>query len=79
MIKMTPALAEALANLRGNRDFETVLKGIQEHIAMSTRQCIDGEGSVQLRAAGATKALECWVKAFVDAPASLDKLRNPNR
>lgn len=78
-MRVTAQLAEALVNLRGNRDFETVMKSMQEHIAEATRQAIDADGVVQSRAAGAVKALEQWPVAFANAPALLDKFRNSNQ
>lgn len=75
-MKITAPLAEALVNLRGNRDFETVMKSMQEHIAEVTRQAIDADGAVQSRAAGAVKALEHWPAAFANAPVLLNKFRN---
>lgn len=75
-MKVTPQIAEALANLRGNRDFKTVLEGMQEHEREATQQCIDGEGAVQLRASGAVKALQWWKNAFASAPTDFEKFKN---
>ena len=75
-MKVTPKIAEALVNLRGNRDFTTVLEGMQEHEREATQQCIDGEGAVQLRASGAVKALQWWKNAFASAPVDLEKFKN---
>jgi hypothetical protein len=75
-VKVTPKIAEALVNLRGNRDFQTVLEGLKEHALEETDRCIDHEGSVQLRAAGAVKALHWWVDAFQSAPKDLEKFKN---
>lgn len=78
-MKLTAELAQALTNLRGNRDFATVLGGLQAHIDEATLQCVDGEGSVQLRASGAVKALHWWKKAFDSAPADLDKFKQQSQ
>lgn len=75
-IKVTPQLAEALVNLRGNRDFETFVKGMQEHVIVTTRQALDADGPLQLRAAGATRIMEQWVDVIAKAPETLDKFRN---
>jgi hypothetical protein len=75
-VKVTPQIAEALANLRGNRDFKAVLEGMQEHEREATQQCIDGDGPVQLRASGAVKALQWWKNAFASAPADFEKFKN---
>lgn len=79
-MKTTPALAQALTNLRGNRDFAVVLEGLKEHEREETQRCVDGEGSVQLRASGAVKALKLWQDLFTTAPKDLEKFKNlPNR
>ena len=71
----TPALAQALTNLRGNRDFAVVLEGLKEHEREETKRCVDGEGSVQLRASGAVKALQFWQNLFTSAPKDLEKFK----
>lgn len=78
-IKSTPQLAEALVNLRGNRDFETFVKGVQEHITVTTRQALNSDGPQQSRAAGASIVMEQWVEEIVKAPATLDKFRNQKK
>lgn len=75
-MKATPQLAQALANLRGNRDFAAVLEGLKEHVKEETRRCVDAEGAVQLRASGAVKALEWWQGAFESAPKDLEKFKS---
>lgn len=75
-IKSNPQLAEALVNLRGNRDFETFIKNVQEHIKITTRQALDSDGTQQSRAAGATRVMEQWIDEIAKAPATLDKFRN---
>lgn len=74
-MKVSLKLAEALAHLRGNRDFQVVLEGLNEHEAEEVTRCIDGEGAIQLRASGAVKALRFWKEAYRDAPQTLDKLK----
>jgi hypothetical protein len=75
-VKVTPKLAEALVNLRGNRDFTSVLEGLKEHQDEEVQRCVDGEGAVQLRASGAVKALKFWRDAFESAPKDLEKFKN---
>ena len=75
-MKTTPALAQALTNLRGNRDFAVVLEGLKEHVKEETKRCVDGEGSIQLRASGAVKALQKWQELFDSAPKDLEKFKN---
>ena len=75
-MKTTPKLSEALANLRGNRDFQTVLEAMQEHEREATQQCIDGDGAIQLRASGAVKTLQWWKNAYASAPADFEKFKN---
>jgi hypothetical protein len=74
-MKVMPKLAEALVNLRGNRDFQTVLEGFKEHESEEVTRCVEGDGAIQLRASGAVKALRFWEEAFRDAPATLDKFK----
>lgn len=79
-MQVTPKIAEALVNLRGNRDFQTVLEGLKEHELEETKRCVDGEGSIQLRASGAVKALRWWQEAFQSAPKDFEKFKNqPNQ
>lgn len=75
-MKSNPKLAEALVNLRGNRDFEVVLEGLKEHILEETHRCVEHEGSIQLRSSGAVKALQWWVSYYQSAPADLNKFKN---
>lgn len=75
-MKLTPQLAEALVNLRGNRDFETFIKGMQEDIKHHIGRAIHMDGALQTRAAGAAAALTEVVDAVNDAPAALEKFRN---
>lgn len=74
-VKVTAQLAEALVNLRGNRDFKTFLEALREHEEEERQRCVDGEGSVQLRASGAAKALKSWRDAFDSAPKDFEKFR----
>lgn len=75
-MKTSPELAEALTHLRGNRDFQTVLKSMLEHEQEATHRCVEGEGSVQLRAAGTAQALRWWREAYNSAPIDLEKFKN---
>lgn len=72
-MKLTPKLAQALTNLRGNRDFAVVLEGLHEHALEELTRCTDGDGTPLYRAQGATKALKWWTDSFRDAPTQLDK------
>lgn len=74
-MKVTPQIAEALVNLRGNRDFKTLLEGLREHEEEERQRCVDGEGSIQLRASGAAKALKWWRDAFDSAPKDFEKFK----
>lgn len=78
-MKVTPRIAEALVNLRGNRDFAVILEGLAEHEAEETQRCRDGDGPVLYRAQGASKALEWWRNAFRDAPAAFEKFKNQSQ
>ena len=74
-MKATPALVTAFTNLRGNRDFVAVLEGLKEYEAELTTRCVDGSGETQLRAAGGVKALQAVMKAFADAPTTLNRMK----
>jgi hypothetical protein len=75
-MRLTPKLAEALTNLRGDPYFAVVLEGMAEHEQEETTRCRDGDGPVLYRAQGAAKAIEWWRSAFREAPAALDKFRS---
>lgn len=74
-VKLNPQLSQALTNLRGNRDFVVVLEGLKEHIREETDRCVEAEGNVQQKAAGAVKALRTWFEMFNDAPKVLEKYK----
>lgn len=74
-MKLSPALAQALTNLRGNADFKVFWEGVKEYESDRTKACIDGEGAVQLRASGAVKALQALQDAFNNAPTTLEKFK----
>lgn len=75
-MKLSPKAIEALIELRGNSSFEKVMEAMLEHETEERQRCVDHEGSAQLRAAGAVKALALWRESFDGAPALLNKLRN---
>lgn len=75
-MKLTASLAQALTNLRGNRDFAVVMEGLAEHKAEETQRCVDHEGATQLRASGAVKTIQQWQDFLRDAPATLEKLKS---
>ena len=78
-MKLTPKLASALANLRGNRDFAVVVEGFTENVAEEGKRCTDGDGPVLYRAQGATKAVQWWLDAYRDAPKAVEKFSHPNQ
>lgn len=79
-MKLTPQTAQALTNLRSNRDFDIFLGGLKEYELELTTRCIDGSGETQLRAAGGVKALQAVKKAFDEAPKTLEKMKtNPQQ
>lgn len=67
-------LAEALSNLRGNRDFNTFTEALAENIGEHLLHCATHEGNDLYRAQGAVKALQAWQKEIHEAPATLEKL-----
>lgn len=75
-MKLTPEAAQALTNLRGNRDFEVVLKWLKEYELKETDTCVSAEGATLHRAQGAVKALREIPAALKDAPDTLKKILN---
>lgn len=75
-MKLEQKLAEALANLRGNRDFTTVLEGMRAHEAEELQRCVELDGASLSRAQGAVKVLQAWQKMFAEAPAALEKFKH---
>lgn len=74
-MKLTASLAQALTNLRGNKDFAVVMEGLHEHTLEELIRCTDGDGPVLYRAQGATKALKWWTDTFQSAPVTLEKFK----
>lgn len=74
-MKLSPQLAQALTNLRGNKDFAVVMEGLHEHTLEELTRCTDGDGPVLYRAQGATKALKWWTDSFQSAPVTLEKFK----
>lgn len=75
-MKLTPEASQAFTNLRGNRDFETVMKWVKEYEDAEREKCVDGEGKVLHQAQGATKALRRFREANTEAPDTLNKFLN---
>lgn len=75
-MKLSAEAAQALTNLRGNRDFEAVLKWVKEYELKETDTCVTAEGATLHRAQGAVKALRELPQAFKDAPETLKKILN---
>jgi hypothetical protein len=78
-VKLTPEAAQAFTNLRGNRDFEHVLKWFKEYEAKETQTCITTEGPQLHRAQGSVQALQEIAKANAEAPTTLTKIINSNQ
>ena len=78
-MKLTASTAQALTNLRGNRDFVAFMEGVKEYEAELTTRCVDGSGEAQLRAAGGVQVLRALGKSFADAPVTLQKFKTPNQ
>lgn len=74
-MKVTPEVAQALSNLRGNPDFQTVLKWVRESGSKEQEKCVDADGLVLYRAQGSAKTLRDFSQAFDDAPDTLKKLK----
>jgi len=75
-MKITPEVAQALVNLRGNRDFSTVLKWIEDSAAKATDDCTKHDGLLLYRAQGAVGAFKKLTDTFTDAPVLLKKFQS---
>lgn len=75
-MKLTPEAAQAFTNLRGNRDFEVVLKWLKEYELKQTDLCVTTEGAALHRAQGGAQVLREIPQAFKDAPETLKKILN---
>jgi hypothetical protein len=78
-VKLTPEASQAFTNLRGNRDFEYVMKWLKEYEAKETATCITTEGAQLHRAQGSVQALQEIAKANAEAPDTLSKFNNKPR
>lgn len=74
-MKLTSELAQALANLRGNRDFAVVLEALKENLKEETKRCCTHEGSSVLRAQGAVATVQWYLDSFDEAPSVLEKFK----
>jgi hypothetical protein len=78
-VKLTAQLAQALTNLRGNRDFEVFLEGVKEDEREFLQRCADGDGTALYRAQGGAKALQTLLANFTAAPQTLEKHKTNQR
>ncbi len=74
-MKLTPEIAQALTNLRGNGDFKVFLEGAKEYESNEKQNCVDREGPNLFRSQGAVKALQSLLSAFDNAPNALEKFK----
>lgn len=74
-MKLTKELCEALVGLRENRNWKVFIECLKEDEAAEIDRSLQLAGPQCHRAQGA--ALKCreYLKAYDDAPASLDKLK----
>lgn len=75
-MKLDAKQAQALVNLRGNHDFEVFLEGVKENVNGFLQECAEREGPSLHRSQGSAKALQALLKAFTDAPTTLDKFKS---
>ena len=75
MIKLTDKAAQALTNLRGNRDFEEVLEWLKEHETKETQRSLDLDGVSCARAQGAVKLLQAVREAIAEAPNTTNRFK----
>jgi hypothetical protein len=74
-VKATPEVAQALSNLRGNPDFQTVLKWVRDAESKEQEKCVDSDGLVLYRAQGSAKTLRAFTETFDGAPDLLKKFK----
>ena len=75
MIKLTDKASQALANLRGNRDFDDVLEWLKEHEAKEIQRSLELDGVQCARAQGAVKLLQAIKEAIAEAPNTMNKFK----
>ena len=73
MIKQTPDVAQALVNLRGNKDFQVFLKWLEASEAKDTQLCVEADGLKLYQSQGSVKTLQAIAKAEAEAPDLLKK------
>lgn len=76
-MKVQPEVAQALLNLRGSDDFQTILGWLEESQEKEQRTCNSAVDDVPLRRAqGAVGILDDILKAYREAPEITDKFKN---
>lgn len=75
MIKLTDKAAQAITNLRGNRDFADFLEWLKEHETKEVQRSLDLDGVQCARAQGAVKLLQELDSAIAEAPNTTNKFR----
>lgn len=75
MIKLTDKAAQALTNLRGNRDFDDFKEWLKEHEAKEIQRSLDLDGVQCARAQGAVKLLQEIADAIAAAPDTVNKFK----
>lgn len=74
-MKLTAPLAQALTNLRVSGDFKVFLQALVEDVNDETQRALSTEGATCHRAQGAALKMQAIYKAFVEAPAALEKFK----
>ena len=75
MIKLTDKAAQALANLRSNRDFTDVMEWLKEHETKEIQRSLELDGVQCARAQGAVKLLQGLTEAIAAAPDTMNKFK----
>ena len=75
-MKVTPEVAQALVNLRGSSDFQTLVQGLEEIVEKDRDTCAAADGLLLYRAQGSVKSLSGILKAYADAPTILNKFKS---
>ncbi len=74
-MKHTKESAQALTNLRGNPEFNHVLKWLKENREKARDVCCTADGPTLFRAQGEANALDAFIKSFEKAPATTEKFK----
>lgn len=74
-MKITPEVAQALVNLRGNTDFQPFISWLEECLEKEREVCEGAVGLKLKRAQGSASTLRTILKSYAEAPETLKKFQ----